>query len=221
MNKLRNTALAAAVLAASLVAPAAHADLILTINGSQVGSTDPSNTSASLPSSISVGGWTISDLGLAGVNAFGGNGELLDARSFSVSATGASAGTVTLAFTETNLTGTGVAGFNLLLTNILNNASVTSKIYADSTNQGYSNLANDTVLASVSHSSTGIGASIDNLVGFANLSGSYSLTEVVSLTANGAGANLSSDDAVSVPEPAVLSLLGLGLSAVAFLRRRK
>lgn len=205
----RNKSLVAAVAFASLAlgAQAARADLIIFANGGQVAD-DATNTVASF--SGAVGGFNINVVSAAGVNAFGGSGELLDVGSLDISTSGS--GTITLKIEETNLTGAGAAqAFQLAFSGLVNNALVSRSLYFDAANSG----AESSLLGSVK------GASGSFVAGPFALSGPYSLTEEITLTATGSGAKLSSDDSVSVPEPAVLSLLGAGLSVLGLARRRR
>jgi len=217
MNTFRKSAVTTAVVFGLAIAAQARADLIVSVNGTTEATQTGANTQVSIPASITVGSWSVSDLGLVGQQTFGGTPELFDARSFSVSSSGASAGKITLTFVETNLTGpTGAQDFSAALSNTLFNATETSSVYVDTNNGSTAGVG--TLIGTASATAPG---SFSTLAGVANIAGEYSVSEVVTITATGAGANLSADDSVSVPEPGVLSLMGLGLSAVAFLRRRK
>src|ERR1700722_3461558 len=112
MLNVRTMAAAAAFAIAAAVAPQAHATLIIeaggtvgaggVITGGTVEGTDPTNTFTG-PGSFSMGGFNINNLSLEGVNAFGGNGTLLDIESLDTSTSGT--GTLKLFFIETGFAG--------------------------------------------------------------------------------------------------------------------
>lgn len=209
MNILKKSALASAVACTmALASQVAHADLIIMANGSQVGPTDTTNNSTSYTGTI--GGFNVNVLSATGAAAFGPSGDLLDVGSLDVSTAGT--GTLKLMFIETNLSSApGSAAFQIDYSGLIKGATVTRSWFVDAGNGG----TEATMLGSAS----GQGGSF--VASPVSLSGSFSLTEEIDITATAQGAKLSSDDTISVPEPAMLSLMGLGLSALAFARRRK
>ena len=207
MNLLRHTISAGALAIALTVASQAHANLIITINGSQVAN-DPTNTSAVFVGPVAP--FNINIVAGTGVNAFFGSGELLDVSSNNTSN---GAGSLKIQITETNLTlGSGSFVFNLDFTGTLTGLTATRSIFLDAAN----GVNAETTLLGSTTSGNLVVSSLPQ-----SLSGLFSLTEEIDLTATAAGNSLSVDDKVSVPEPGSLALLGAGLVGFGWFARRR
>jgi hypothetical protein len=197
-----------ALAATVTIAGTAHADLIIKANGVQVGATDTSNSYTNFSGTI--GNFNINNIGVSGVTAYGGSGEIFDLGTLDIDTTG-TGGALTLDVIETNLTTPAPVTIAGLFTGIIANATVTRAFYLDTTNAGLTT----TLMGSTT---TGAG-SVSYLAG--TLPALYSITEEIVITPTGAGAKLSSDDSLSVPEPISLSLFGASLVGLGLARRRK
>ena len=217
MNHFRIGVLVTAVGFAALASAPARAELILEVNGSQGSCTtcdDTTNTAATWNGG-NVSGWNITTISGLGINSFFGSGELMDLANIDVANVDNGA-SLTIALTETGLSaGQAIAILSDFSGTFTHRGalSVTRSLYLDTGNVAF---GMQTLVASTT-------AANQTFTNLEQLGGhTFSITEVISITANKAGDSVSTDDSFpAVPEPMTLSLFGSGLLALGLIRRRR
>ena len=141
----------------------------------------------------------------------------LDLASQDVSSTGV--GSLVIKFTQTGLTSpSALTNYLTMFSGNISGGSATVQLqsYYDASNTAFGTA---TSLGNLSNSNSGFFLSSTNAAGGSAL---FSLTEVLTVTASGAGRNFSLDASVSnVPEPMSVALLSTGLIGLGALRRKR
>lgn len=215
MNTFRNSIIASAVGLSLGFALQAHAavDAFLTVNGT------PGPSTPVMPGiNVMAWSWGASNNGSASVQGpNSGTGLLFDVGAdAAITMMSSAPGPQTLDITETGLTSSGPMTLMSAFTGPLFNPSDTlTRTFVVTPNGG------SPIMLGSATGDTTMGQVFTMPESF---TGPYSITESIVFTAAKAGDSFSIDDSVtttSVPEPATLSLLALGLAGVGFARRRR
>jgi PEP-CTERM motif len=215
--------LLAVVAAASMVAAIstpANAELVISINGTSVGTADSTNTIDAFFGAVPINGFNVNQITVLGANSYGGSGELLDIGSLNV-ATLAGATSLQIVITETGLSAPTATSLLSGLSATASNSTVTMSLFADPTDAGL-----ESILLAGSGPTTSVGTSSGALTTSTPFTpdGLFSLTGVIDITAlNGlSGTELSADDTVAaVPEPSTWAMMILGFLGIGFLAYRR
>ena len=215
LSNISKALMMGAVLAAGL-ATSAQADLIIKVNGTTQGT---KSKDKSLDITNTFGLFDVTSLAEKGYLNLA-PGSLLDTAADVGFNPGKGKKTISFALTEKDLTAAPHSDFSVLFTGDVTNADVTRTFYLDPTDKG--KLTID--LGSITSDCKKTCLSDASFLDLEHLTGKFSLTETITMTALGRGALLSSDDNVGftvVPEPGALALVGAGLVGSGFFGRRR